>query len=114
MAEMVGRRVKPAFGEYGTVTAWEPLGSGMTDTRVEQDDGKVCWWSSSDLRPVDGKGSLPTRQEAIDKAKREARSSLVAIRSQLVADWNKPWPGAEHGKAIIGKAIDGALEELGG
>jgi hypothetical protein len=34
------------------------------------------------------------------------------MRADLVRDWHKPWPGAEHGKALVGMMIDGALADL--
>lgn len=39
-------------------------------------------------------------------------ASLEAIRARHIRDWHKPWPGCEHGKAIIGMSIDAALQAL--
>lgn len=54
------------------------------------------------------------RAEKDRLAKRNAPiiAQLVAIRAQLVAEWHRPWPGCEHGKAIIGMAINGAIKDL--
>jgi hypothetical protein len=110
---MINRRVKTAWGEIGTVQAWEPLTAGMCDALLRFDDGRTCWFYSGNLTPIDDCGPLPSREEEQARAKREAVRSLKAIRAKLVAEWNKPWPGAEFGKALVGQAIDGALADLG-
>lgn len=111
---MIGRRVKQAWSGLvaGTITRWEPLGPSMTDALVEADDGRRCWYASYSLVPIDDLGPLPSREEARERARIDAIESLHVIRAGLIAEWQKPWPGAEHGKAIIGKAIDGALADL--
>jgi len=45
---------------------------------------------------------------------RESVARLLKIRAQLVRDFHKPWPGAEHGKALVGMMIDGAIADLRG
>lgn len=112
---MIGRKVKTVWGKIGAVgeiIRWEPLGSGMCDTFVRWDDGSECWHGSTDLRPVDDLGPLPSRQEAIKAAKEETLRSLHEIKRQHIRDWVKPWPGCEHGKAIIGNAINGAIKKI--
>jgi len=108
---MVGRKVKSTWGRTGEVVKWEPLGAGMTDTLVQHDDG-LCWHASHSLKPIDDLGPLPSRREAQEAARVQALDSLRAIRADHVANFNKPWPGCEHGKAILGRAIDGAIKEL--
>lgn len=51
---------------------------------------------------------------AKERAERNAPiiASLRVIRANLIRDWHKPWPGCEHGKAIIGQCIDLALKDL--
>ena len=44
----------------------------------------------------------------------EAIAQLRSIRASLVAGWYKPWPGEEHAKALVGRAIDGAIADLEG
>lgn len=39
--------------------------------------------------------------------------SILAIRARHVAEFNARWPGAEHGKTIVGRSLDLALEDLG-
>lgn len=39
---------------------------------------------------------------------------LRRIRRDLIDEWSRPWFGAEHGKAILGQALNCALAELEG
>jgi hypothetical protein len=110
---MIGRKVHTGYhGTTGTVVQWEPLGAGMTDILVEHDDGSLCWYGSGGCRPIDGRGALPSRQAAREAADHKALIQLQKIREDLISEWHYPWPGAEHGKAIIGKAIDGAIADV--
>jgi hypothetical protein len=108
---MKGRKVF-ARGVAGTVSQWEPLSSGMCDALVTFEDGRSCWFASHELRPNDDLGPLPSRSGAIEIARAVSERQLKAIRAQHVADFHKPWPGCEHGKAIVGLALDGALAEV--
>lgn len=109
---MEGRKVRTPWGEAGRVTKWEPLSAGMTDALVRYDDGREVWHASHTLKPTDGRGPLPSREGARRKARAEALKSLRAVREQMVREWRNPWPGAEHGKAIVGKAVAQAIEDL--
>lgn len=113
---MIGRRVKSAwFGlTDGEIVEWQPLGHAMCDVRVrDAATSRDCWYGSHSLTPIDGKGPLPSRREAQAKATAEQIASLEAIRAQHIATFHtERWPGAEHGKAIIGRAIDSAIESL--
>ena len=112
---MVGRRVAASYGAGpGVIVKWEPYGAGMTDVLVEHDDGKRMWHASSGLRAADGLGPLPSRREAEEARRLESIGQLEAIRAQHVRDFDKPWPGAEHGKALVGMGIDAALADLKG
>ncbi len=111
MKEVFGRTVVSAWGEYGEIVVWEPLSSAMCDTRVRIGDNEV-WFAMADLRPTDGLGPLPSRTEAREEARLEAIRSLEAIREQHVRDFDKPWPGCEYGKVIVGCVIDAALTDL--
>jgi len=67
--------------------------------------------------PTLGKSCAECDLQAQAIARRAAANapSLVALRSireGLIADWHKPWPGCEHGKAILGMAIDRAIKDL--
>lgn len=100
------------LGKTGVVVKWEPLSSGMCDAFVIFKDGSECWFSSTELRPADDLGPLPSRADARAAAEAETIRSLRAIRAQHVADFNKPWPGLEHGKALFGQMLDGAIGDL--
>lgn len=114
---MIGRKVASPWYRLtsGTVTDWQPTSAAMCDCLVVDDcNGAVCWYSSRDLRPIDGKGPLPSRKEAKKRAEAETLTSLRAIREIMVKEIRerKPWPGCEHGKAILGMAVDGAIADL--
>ena len=111
--KMVGRLVRTFYGEIGTVVKWEPLGPALTDTLVEYEDSKrLCWHASHSLQPFDDLGPLPSRRMAQAEATAKAVASLRIIRESLVANWHDRWPGAEHGKAIIGNCLNSAIESL--
>jgi hypothetical protein len=110
---MIGRRVRTFWGEQGKVVEWEPLGEAMCDALVEQDNGQKVWYASSNLHPLDG-CPLPSRREARRLADVQALAQLRAIRVKHVEQLHIPWPGAEFGKALVGKAIDGAISKLEG
>ena len=40
--------------------------------------------------------------------------SLERIRARHIAEWSKPWPGLEFGKAHFGMMLDQAIAELKG
>ena len=110
---MIGRHVSSAWYGLvdGVIERWEPLGCAATDVLVRDvTSGSLCWYASHSLTPIDRLGSLPSRRDAQDTARREQLASLQAIRAQHVVAWCEPWPGSEHGKAILGRAIDGAIE----
>lgn len=110
---MVGRKVKSTwYGFTGTVTFWNPYNSASCDVLVRKDDGQECWYASESLAPADDLGPLPSRAEAREQNRRETLAQLEAIRAQHVADFAHPWPGAEFGKVIVGRALDGAIEEV--
>jgi hypothetical protein len=111
--DMTGERVCRRYvGTYlGTVAQYEPLSAAMCDVLVRADDGAECWWASHELAYLDGR-ALPDR--GVVQAQRAAvvRWQLQAIRARLVAEWHQPWPGAEHGKAIVGRALDAAIASV--
>lgn len=110
---MVGRRVRVVYhGDVGVVVQWSPLGAGMCDAVIRRDDNTEVAVSSGSCRPLDGLGDLPSRRAVQEQVRLETISQLQNIRAGLIADWRKPWPGAEHGKAIVGQAIAAALAEL--
>jgi len=45
----------------------------------------------------------------IERANKPILDSLLAIRQQLINEWNTPWPGVEHGKALLGQSINDAI-----
>jgi len=114
-ARMIGRHVKSAWHGLtdGEIVKWEPLGAAMTDVLVRDTaTGKESWYASYGLTPIDGKGPLPSRSKAQERNRQAMETSLEAIRAQHVKEWHKPWPGAEFGKAILGRSIDAALADV--
>lgn len=113
---IVGRRVKSAWHRIrGVIVEWEPLGASPCDALVRNDDdGRMVWCPSRDLEPDDGWGPLPSRAEAQARSRDEITAHLEWSRAQLIAEWHRPWPGAEFGKTLIGQSIDNALAELKG
>ena len=111
---MIGRKVKDAWhGVEGTIVAWEPLSHAMNDVKVERADGSVVWLSTgTSLKPTDGKGPLMSRDAARKAAQEETVRSLEAIKKKHIDEWGRRWPGAEHGKAIVGMAINKALADV--
>jgi hypothetical protein len=39
-------------------------------------------------------------------------AQLLQIRAGLIQDWNKPWPGMNFAKGMLGQSIDAVLAEL--
>ena len=111
--EMIGRRVRVSpWGDEGVVVEWSPLSGGMCDVVIRRDDGSAVAVGSGSCQPVDGRGELPSRGDAQRAARAETVASLEKIRARLIAGWHEKWAGCEHGKAIVGRAIDAALKEL--
>jgi len=109
---MIGRRVRSVWGDIGEVRRWEPLSSGMTDTLVRFEDGKECWFSSTDLRPVDGRGALPDRTDARRHANARTMVLLDAIIERHVREFSQPWPGCEFAKVLVGNGFVAARDTV--
>jgi len=112
VARMIGRHVESKWHGLadGEIIQWAPFGAAMTDVLVRDvGSGRLSWYASHGLTPIDGNGPLPSRAEVRESRRGEMQASLEKIRAQHVQDWNQPWPGAEFGKAIVGRAIDAAL-----
>lgn len=111
---MVGRRVRTPMGVEGTAERWEPYGAALTDTLVRDDAGGVCWFASENLRPIDGRGPLPSRAEARAARDVEIRDFLRhSIEQTKAAIRTGPrWSGGEFGKALVGRAEAGALADV--
>jgi hypothetical protein len=111
---MIGRKVRSLqmFNDPGVVIKWEPIGAHMCDAFVRHESGKEIWHGSTDLRPIDDLGPLPSRREAQSKNREETLGDLKVIRDNFIRDFNKPWPGCEHGKVTIGNALNEAIERV--
>lgn len=114
-AEWIGVEVRIGWGgEHdkrgaARVICWEPYGAGMCDALVEYADGYQVWHSTHMLKPADGRERM-SRAEAQRIRDEQMRETLYAIRAEHIRDFNRPWPGAEFGKTIIGNAINGAIK----
>lgn len=82
---MIGRRVQSKYhGVSGPVVRWEPLGAGMCDVLVHDDiSHEDIWLASHNCQPIDGKGGLPDRRAACERARLEAIRSLEGIRDRV-------------------------------
>lgn len=117
---MVGRKVKSG-SMTGEVVDWKPLVHGCCDALVREEtgvaayghyEGRLCWYGSADLQPNDDQGPLPRRDVVRAWARLNAIDDLTVALHQHVKDFHKPWPGMEHGKAIVGNSIAGALRSF--
>ena len=112
-----GRRIETAYGEIGEIIQYDPFSSGMCDCLIRRENGLECWYAAHMLKPLDdgGQAALPNRLELIERRKIESIAQLEAIKEKFIReDFHKPWPGQEFGKATIGNAINGALEQSRG
>jgi hypothetical protein len=82
----------------------------MTDTLVSFENGKECWFSSTNLHPCDGKGELPDRTDARRRANAFVVAQLEAIIQQHAEGFSTPWPGCEFAKGILGRAFVAARD----
>jgi len=112
---MVGRRVSSVWHQLvdGEIVRWEPFGSSVSDVLVRSLDGRLCWYASHGLVPVDDRGPLPTRSQAVEQRRLEMLAQLTAIRAQHLATlYRERWVGAEFGKVLVGQMLEQALAEL--
>ena len=77
----------------------------------------VCTVDSSHLPTIGADYCATCRLGEEQEAARKNRNApilekLRAIRAQHVADFNKPWPGCEFGKTLVGQMIDKAIRDL--
>ena len=82
VAQMIGRHVKSGWHGLvdGEILQWEPFGAGMTDVLVRDVvSGKLSWYASHDLTPIDGQGPLPARTEVRKLREAEMKVSLGKI-----------------------------------
>ena len=97
--------------QHGVVLKYDPFTGGMNDVVVRFEDGRKVWTSCHMLKRTDG-AALPDHREVCKARDEQTLAQLQSIRAQHVRDFNKPWPGAEHGKAIVGMALDGAIKDV--
>lgn len=114
MTTLIGRQVYSLhYGKSkpGIVVEYEPQSAAMCDARVEYHGGVLMWHASSDLRLLDG-SPLPDRKEVCRELDIVALADLKAARQKLIDEWNKPWPGCEHGKYFVGTAYNEAISRI--
>jgi hypothetical protein len=82
VAQMTGRHVKSGWHGLvdGEIIQWEPFGAGGTDVLVKDvTNGRLSWYASHGLTPIDGKGPLPSRSEVRKIREAEMKVSLKKI-----------------------------------
>lgn len=91
IAQMIGRHVKSGWHGLvdGEILQWEPFGAGTTDVLVRDvASGKLSWYASHGLTPIDGQGPLPSRTEV-----RKLREAEMAVSLGKIAErWAKQPP----------------------
>lgn len=113
----VGRRVRILWPEgEGVIARWTPLARTMCDALVRRTDGRECFYSSRDLRPIDGLGPLPSRAEFRARNDAEGLASLRRILRDHVAKHlsGEHWQGCDFGRAQVGNMILEAIKSYGG
>lgn len=111
---MIGRKIRAAWSRVeGTVVAWEPLSAAMTDVKVQRADGSMIWVGSSDCKPIDNGGPLPTRENARETATAEALTNIKVILGDHVHGLWKNWEGCNFGKVFVGNALIDAAKKHG-
>ena len=109
---MIGRKVQSKWQRIqGGVIKWEPLGAALCDVLVQRDEGGPIWVASSELEPMDDLGLLPLREEVRKLNDDVTLYRLREIRDSLAKE-HEPWPGAEFGKVILGRALNKAIKEI--
>ena len=91
VAQMIGRHVKSGWHGLvdGEILQWEPFGAGTTDVLVRDvASGKLSWYASHGLTPIDGQGPLPSRTEVRKLRETETAASL----GKIAARWAKEPP----------------------
>lgn len=91
VARMIGRRVKSGWHGLvdGEIIQWEPFGAGGTDVLVRDvASGRLSWYASHGLTPIDGMGPLPSRSEV-----RKIREAEMADAMKKIGErWAKEPP----------------------
>jgi hypothetical protein len=112
---VINRRIL-ARGQKGTIIQWEPLSMQMCDCLIRFEDGSECWYASHELRPdpSDDLAGTPLLDRAAARLDNDCRmkAQLEVIKVQHRKEMGKPWEGAEFAKAIIGNAIQGAIDDV--
>lgn len=88
---MIGRHVKDNWTGLvdGEIIQWEPFGAGLTDVLVKAaDTGKLTWYASHGLKPIDGKGPLPSRTKVRELREAEMKQDMKKIAER----WAKEPP----------------------
>lgn len=91
VGKMIGRHVKSDWNKLvdGEILQWEPFGAGGTDVLVRGvDSGHQSWYASYGLKPIDGKGPLPSRSDVRKLREAEMKDSMKKIADR----WAKEPP----------------------
>ena len=75
----------------GKILQWEPFGAGTTDVLVRDvASGKLSWYASHGLTPIDGQGPLPSRTEVRKLRETEMAASLGKIAERWAKEPPRP------------------------
>jgi hypothetical protein len=103
VAQMIGRHVKSGWHGLidGVILQWEPFGAGTTDVLVRDvASGKLSWYASHGLTPIDGQGPLPSRTEVRKLREAEMKVSLGKIAERWAKEPPRPRLGDPLGTRI--------------
>jgi hypothetical protein len=91
LGRMIGRHVKSDWHKLvdGEILRWEPFGAGLTDVLVRDvASGQESWYASHGLKPIDGKGRLPSRPDVRKIRDAEMKEDMKKIAER----WAKEPP----------------------
>ena len=108
IALMIGRHVRSGWSglDDGEILEWEPFGAGLTDVLVKDvASGKLTWYASHSLTPIDGLGPLPSRAEVRKIREEETAASLKKIAERWANEPRVQEFGADQGSIAVPRTV---------